>query len=26
MGHSSIAGTVIYIEIAPQRFKGFWKD
>ncbi len=26
MGHSSIASTVIYTEIAPQRFKGFWKD
>jgi type 1 fimbriae regulatory protein FimE len=26
MGHSSIASTVVYTEIAPQRFKGFWKD
>jgi integrase len=26
MGHSSIASTVIYTEIAPGRFKGFWKD
>ena len=26
MGHSSIASTVIYTEIAPQRFKDFWKD
>jgi integrase len=26
MGHSSIASTVIYTEIAPNRFKGFWKD
>jgi len=23
---SRIASTVIYTEIAPQRFKGFWKD
>jgi type 1 fimbriae regulatory protein FimB/type 1 fimbriae regulatory protein FimE len=26
MGHSSIASTVIYKEIAPQRFEVFWKD
>ena len=26
LGHSSIASTVIYTEIAPDRFKGFWKD
>jgi hypothetical protein len=26
MSHSSIASMVIYTEIAPQRFKGFWKD
>ncbi len=26
MGHSSIASTVIYTEIAWQRFKGFWTD
>jgi site-specific recombinase XerD len=26
MGHTSIASTVVYAEIAPERFKGFWKD
>jgi type 1 fimbriae regulatory protein FimB/type 1 fimbriae regulatory protein FimE len=26
MGHSSISSTVIYTDIAPERFKGFWKD
>ncbi|HUK83230.1 MAG TPA: tyrosine-type recombinase/integrase [Verrucomicrobiae bacterium] len=26
MGHSSISSTVVYTEIAPDRFKGFWKD
>jgi len=26
MGHSSIASTVVYTEIATERFKGFWKD
>jgi site-specific recombinase XerD len=26
MGHSAISSTVIYTEIAPERFKGFWKD
>jgi len=23
---TTVASTVIYTEIAPQRFKGFWKD
>jgi type 1 fimbriae regulatory protein FimE len=26
MGHKNIAHTVRYTEIAPGRFKGFWKD
>src|SRR4030095_15020347 len=26
MGHSSISSTVVYTEIAPERFRGFWKD
>jgi site-specific recombinase XerD len=26
MGHSSIASTVVYTEIAPERFKNFWRD
>ena len=26
MGHTSINSTVVYTEIAPERFKGFWKD
>jgi site-specific recombinase XerD len=26
MGHTSINSTVVYTEIAPDRFKGFWKD
>jgi hypothetical protein len=25
-GHSSIASTVRYTGLAPDRFKGFWKD
>lgn len=25
MGHSSISSTVVCTEIAPERFKGFWK-
>jgi type 1 fimbriae regulatory protein FimE len=26
LGHRSIASTVRYIALAPDRFKGFWKD
>jgi integrase len=26
LGHASITSTVRYTELAPQRFKGFWKD
>jgi integrase len=26
LGHRSIASTVRYTEMAPDRFKGFWKD
>ena len=26
LGHRSIASTVRYTALAPDRFKGFWKD
>jgi type 1 fimbriae regulatory protein FimB/type 1 fimbriae regulatory protein FimE len=26
LGHRSITHTVRYTELAPDRFKGFWKD
>jgi site-specific recombinase XerD len=26
LGHRSIASTVHYTALAPDRFKGFWKD
>ena len=26
LGHRSIASTVRYTKLAPDRFKGFWKD
>ena len=26
LGHKNIAHTVRYTELAPDRFKGFWKD
>lgn len=26
LGHANIKNTVIYTELAPNRFKGFWKD
>jgi site-specific recombinase XerD len=26
LGHRSIASTVRYTTLAPDRFKGFWKD
>ena len=26
MGHANIKNTVIYTELAPQRFKDFWQD
>jgi type 1 fimbriae regulatory protein FimB/type 1 fimbriae regulatory protein FimE len=26
LGHKNIAHTVRYTELAPERFKGFWKD
>jgi hypothetical protein len=26
LGHRSIAWTVRYTALAPDRFKGFWKD
>jgi type 1 fimbriae regulatory protein FimE len=26
LGHKNIAHTVRYTEMAPDRFKGFWKD
>jgi site-specific recombinase XerD len=26
MGHTNIKNTVIYAELAPNRFKNFWKD
>jgi type 1 fimbriae regulatory protein FimB/type 1 fimbriae regulatory protein FimE len=26
LGHRSIASTVRYTQLAPDRFKGFWKD
>ena len=26
LGHQSIASTVRYTALAPDRFKGFWKD
>ena len=26
LGHKSIQHTVRYTELAPTRFKGFWKD
>jgi type 1 fimbriae regulatory protein FimE len=26
LGHRSIASTVRYTKLAPDRFKGFWRD
>jgi site-specific recombinase XerD len=26
LGHKNIQHTVHYTELAPDRFKGFWKD
>jgi site-specific recombinase XerD len=26
LGHKSIQHTVRYTELAPTRFKGFWRD
>jgi type 1 fimbriae regulatory protein FimE len=26
LGHRSIASTVRYTALAPDRFRGFWKD
>jgi type 1 fimbriae regulatory protein FimB/type 1 fimbriae regulatory protein FimE len=26
LGHADIRNTVIYTELAPDRFRGFWKD
>jgi type 1 fimbriae regulatory protein FimB/type 1 fimbriae regulatory protein FimE len=26
LGHKNIAHTVRYTDLAPDRFKGFWKD
>ena len=26
LGHKNITHTVRYTELAPDRFKGFWKD
>ncbi len=26
LGHRNIQHTVRYTELAPDRFKGFWKD
>jgi type 1 fimbriae regulatory protein FimB/type 1 fimbriae regulatory protein FimE len=26
LGHRSIASTVRYTALAPDRFKGFWRD
>lgn len=26
LGHKSIQNTVLYTQISPSRFKGFWKD
>ena len=26
LGHRNIAHTVRYTDLAPDRFKGFWKD
>jgi len=26
LGHKSINSTVSYTALAPDRFKGFWKD
>ncbi len=26
LGHQNIQHTVRYTELAPDRFKGFWKD
>jgi type 1 fimbriae regulatory protein FimB/type 1 fimbriae regulatory protein FimE len=26
LGHKNIVHTVRYTELAPDRFKGFWKD
>jgi type 1 fimbriae regulatory protein FimB/type 1 fimbriae regulatory protein FimE len=26
LGHKNITHTVRYTEMAPDRFKGFWKD
>jgi site-specific recombinase XerD len=26
LGHKNIQHTVRYTELAPDRFKGFWKD
>jgi type 1 fimbriae regulatory protein FimB/type 1 fimbriae regulatory protein FimE len=26
LGHKNIAHTVRYADMAPDRFKGFWKD
>jgi len=26
LGHKNIAHTVCYTELAPDRFKAFWKD
>jgi site-specific recombinase XerD len=26
LGHKNVADTVRYTDLAPDRFKGFWKD
>jgi len=26
LGHRSIASTAVYTAVAPNRFKGFWRD